>query len=88
MTDAFQNVVATLLSPAADCVEIASSDFSDLPRATKAIYIGIGGDVVLRPVQGANDVTFVNVQSGTIIPVRVTAVRTSGTTASALVGLI
>ncbi|MEQ8409957.1 MAG: hypothetical protein RIB52_00230 [Erythrobacter sp.] len=88
MTDVFDNVVGTLSSPAGDCFELSTSDTSDLPRATKAIYIGISGDIVLRPVHGATDVAFLNVQAGTIIPIRVNAVRTTGTTASALVGLI
>lgn len=86
--DPYKDTASSLSSPAADCFEIDPHNSADLTSATKAIYIGTGGDLVLRPVGSDNDVTFVNVPGGSILPVRVQAVRINGTTASDIVGLV
>lgn len=75
-------------APSLDCFAITPDDGQDLPEVTKAIYIGEGGDVILRPALGNEDILFRNVPTGYILDVRVRAVRATGTTASALVGLI
>lgn len=87
MTDPFFTASDSLISPARMAFAITPNDSQDLSLFTKAIYVGIGGDVVLRAVGADNDVTFANVQTGSIIDVRCRAVRSSGTTASAIVGL-
>ncbi len=86
--DPFKDTANSLSSPAADCFEIEPDNSANLDSATKAIYIGNGGDLVLRPVGSEQDVTFVNVPSGSILPIRVQAVRINGTTASDIVGLV
>lgn len=85
--DPFQSTGNSITSPAADCFAIEPDDTQDLPRATKAIYIGNGGDIVLRPINGTEDVVFANTIGGSILDVRVRAVRLTGTTASDIVGL-
>ena len=42
---------------------------------------------MLRAVDSTQDVTFVNVASGTILDVRATVIRAAGTTASNMIGL-
>ena len=66
--------------------EFAPSDAVPLPRPTKAIYVGTGGAVTLRGVDGAADVTYRNVPSGSYLEVCAAFVRATGTTASDLVG--
>lgn len=85
--DPFKNTANTLSAPAAECFDITASDAQDLPRATKAIYVGVGGDIVLRAVDSDQDVVLQGVSNGAVLPIRVRAVRSSGTSASALVGL-
>ena len=63
------------------------SDADDLPMATKALYIGTGGDLTLRSVESPADVTFRNLPDAAIIDVRVRAVRATGTTAGDIVAL-
>lgn len=75
-------------APSLDCFAITPDDGLDLPKVTKAIYIGEGGDIILRPAMGDQDVEFRNLPSGSTLDVRVRAVRATGTTASALVGLV
>ena len=86
--DPFESYGNSITSPAADCFAIQPSDTQDLPSATKAIYVGTGGDIVLRAVNGSADVTFANTISGSIIDVRARAIRLTGTTASDIVGLV
>lgn len=85
--DDFSNFTDSPIAPASSCFAVAPSDTAELPKATKALYIGTGGHVVLRPLNGDQDVTFANVPSGGILDVRVSAVRAAGTTAADIVGL-
>lgn len=85
--DAYRDSANSLITPASDCFAITPQDGALLPRATKAIYVGTSGDLVVRPVQSATDVTFRNVIGGSILDIRVSAVRAAGTTAQDIVGL-
>lgn len=85
--DSFSGYADSLTAPASNCFAITPSDTAELAIVTKALYVGTGGDVVLRPVNGSADVTFRNVPDGGIIDVRTRAVRAFGTTAADIVGL-
>lgn len=74
-------------SPARECFSITPDDASDITQVTKAIYVGSGGDVVLRAIESGGDVTFRNVPSGAILDVRVSAIRATGTSAADIIGL-
>ena len=86
MEDDFRRHEAGLTSPAERAESIAPSDTTDLPRATRALYVGESGDVALRMVSGAS-VTFTGMQGGMIYPLRVARVLATGTTAAGLVAL-
>jgi hypothetical protein len=85
--DPFGTTTDSPMAPAETCFAITPSDTVDLPRATKAIYIGQSGDVTLIPVRGDTPVVFKRLTAGTILDVRVRAIRANGTTAADLVGL-
>lgn len=85
--DNFGSALDSLIAPARNCFAITPHDVSALPALPKAIYVGNGGNIVLRAIDSAQDVTFVNVASGTILDVRATVVRAAGTTASNMIGL-
>jgi len=78
----------SVTSPARDCFAIVPDDANELARIPKAIYVGSGGDVTLLAADNADDVIFRNVPSGTTLDVRASAIRSSGTTAADLVGLL
>ena len=78
----------SLIAPASRAFSIAPSDVGALPIPAKALYVGTGGDLVLRAIGSSEDVTFRNVAAGSILPVRTIAVRVQGTTAGNLVGLL
>ena len=85
--DNFQSSSDSVIAPAQFCFDVSPSDSEELQLVTKAIYVGEGGDVTLRAVDNASEVTFRNVPSGAILDVRVAAVLATGTSASQIVGL-
>jgi hypothetical protein len=86
-SDPFLSAADSLIAPARLAFTITPSDSVDLAAATKAIYVGTGGDLVLRAVGSTNDVTLKNVASGSVLAIRVQSVRVAGTTAADIVGL-
>ena len=57
----------------------------DLAHVTRALYVGSGGDLAVRMLDGSS-VTLLNVPSGTLLPLRVGRVLPTST-ASGLLGL-
>ena len=88
LVDPFAGVADSIVAPASNCFVITPDDTNDLTIASKAVFVGTGGDLVLRPIAGDEDVTFRNVPDGSVLDVRVRAIRASGTTASDLIGLV
>lgn len=74
-------------APSLLCFDVTPNDVAALPFLTKALYIGGAGDLVLRSPLGQSDVTFRNLPAGYILDVRAIAVRATGTSATAIVGL-
>lgn len=64
---------------------LVPSDTADLPVVPKGIYVGTGGDVTLRGVEGTADVTYRNLADGSYIAVHARLVRATGTTATNLI---
>jgi hypothetical protein len=62
----------------------ASVTFSDstIIEATRALYVGANGNVSVVMVEGGT-VTFQGLNAGTILPIQVTQVRSTGTTVGA-----
>ena len=86
MKDEFSRHGASLTSPSTAAETIMPDNESDLAYATRALYVGEAGDVVVQLMSGET-VTLANMQAGTVYPMRVRRVLASGTTASFLVGL-
>ncbi len=85
--DNFDSALDSLVAPARNCFPIVPNDTANLPSLPKAIYVGSGGNVALRAVDSSQDAILFNLASASIIDVRAMIVRTTGTTASNLVGL-
>ena len=73
--------------PAEYAAAVTKSDATVLSPVPRALYIGVGGDVVVTMAADGSDVTFANVPTGTKLPVRVSKVKSTGTTASSIVAL-
>jgi hypothetical protein len=85
-TDTFSTTSAALTSPAEHAFAITPHDSNSLSFVTREMYVGSGGDVV-AVFAGGEEVTLSGVPSGSRLPYRVTQVKATGTTATALVGL-
>ena len=88
MLDRFKRYRKTLDSVADNAQPVIPSDAEPLPEASRALYIGTGGDITLVLTADTNPVTLKNVPAGMLLPVRVKQVLATGTTASDLVALL
>ena len=86
MADPFAGYPDVLDNPSRAPFAITPHDVNELPVVPKGIYVGTGGDVTLRGIRGAADVTYRNLPDASYIAVRASHVRATGTTASNLIG--
>lgn len=70
---------------AIDAATVTPSDTTVLP-VTRALYIGAGGSIAVLTAKGTA-VTFSGLNSGAILPVQVTKVLATGTTAGGILAL-
>lgn len=79
--------IVALSDPAYDGFAVNPSDSVDLPSVTRAIWVG-GSGTVVADLAGGTTLTFTGVAAGTVLPVQARRVRATGTTATALIGLV
>lgn len=65
---------------------VTPNDSTDLSFPARALYIGVAGNVAVYTADGS-ELTFVGVLAGTILPVQVYRVLSTGTTATSIVAL-
>ena len=68
-------------------VVITPSNTGSLSTPARALYVGGAGTISIQPLEGAA-VTLVGVPAGALLPISVTRVNVTGTTATNLVGLL
>jgi hypothetical protein len=75
------------MNPAAHAAVVTPAD-TDLvlgdDEFTRSIYVGSGGDLAVK-MAGGEIVIFPSVLSGSLLPFRVSQVRSTGTTASSII---
>lgn len=86
MPDQHSGFVEGLTSPADNATAVTPSDSTDLAFNSRALYIGGAGNLVVTMV-GGGDVTFTAVPAGSILPIRVSRVKATSTTATSIVNL-
>ena len=84
--DTFKKHTRSLTSPPEHGQAVTPSDAAELAHVTRALFVGTGGNLAVR-LQDGTALTFANVPGGTLIPIRVARVLTTGTTASQILGL-
>lgn len=77
----------TWSAPGMDGFTITPSDTVNFNSVARAIYVGVGGTVVLVTPQNTV-LTFVGVQSGQILPVMAGRINATNTTATTMIGLV
>ncbi|WP_375396521.1 hypothetical protein [uncultured Sphingomonas sp.] len=85
--DRFQDTLDSAALAARAPYAVTPNDVAPLPVIPKALYVGTVGHVMVRGIDGSEDVLFRNVASGQILDVRARFVRATGTTASDIVAL-
>lgn len=73
-------------APAEGAAAVTPSDSASLSGVTRFIYVGSAGNVAVTMSDGSN-VTFNNVPAGAVLNLRVSKVKSTGTTASNIVAL-
>lgn len=86
-TDSFAALADSVSEPSRLPFAITPHDTNALTLVPKALYVGVGGTIVLRGIDAGSDVTFRNVASGQVLDVRASHVRVTGTTATDIIGL-
>jgi hypothetical protein len=86
MTDTFSSYSAVPNSPARYAAAITPSNTNLLPVYARGIYVGGSGNIALTTPNG-DTVTFIGVLAGTILPVCVSQVFATNTTATNLIAL-
>tara|TARA_R100000773_G_C4203633_1_gene105207 strand:- start:660 stop:905 length:246 start_codon:yes stop_codon:yes gene_type:complete len=71
---------------ATEAVDVTPHNSNAL-SSPSALYVGVGGDVVVTMANSATDVTFKNVPSGTFLPIAVTHVKSTNTTATNILAI-
>ncbi len=75
-------------SPARLALPITPNDATDFQYVGKGIYVGGAGDIVVIMANSTTPVTFRSTATGSILPIRVSRVLATGTTATNLVLLV
>jgi hypothetical protein len=72
-------------NPAGFAASVTPAD-TNLGYLTRAVYVGVGGNLVVKMAGNGVIVTFTDVPTGSLLPIRVTEIR-SATTALAVLAL-
>lgn len=65
---------------------VTKSDSTVFSQPTRAVWVGGAGDIAITYLDGSSD-TLHAIPAGTMLPIRVTQVLSTGTTASLISGL-
>lgn len=79
-----------ITSPASHAFAITPDDNTDLTALPRALWIGTGGNVYVEmrdASEAAQTIAFLNVPSGTLLPIRPHKVRSTSTTATNIVAI-
>lgn len=87
MADQFQNNADQVSAPATRALAVSPHDSNALTDIPKALFVGTGGNITMRGVNGASDQVWKNVPSGSVLPFRAQYVRATGTSAADLLAL-
>jgi hypothetical protein len=86
MTDRFANTQSSLSSPASGGIAVEPNDETSLTETSRALYVGSGGTLRVRMLSGET-LDFTGISTGALLPIRVTQVLASGTSARNIVAL-
>lgn len=87
MADTFATTVDAPSAPATKALAVTPHDSNALTDIPKALFVGTGGNITMRGLNGAADQLWKNVPNGAVLPFRAQYVRATGTTAADILAL-
>lgn len=78
--DDFATIQPSFQSPLTAGASVTPSDSTDLTDVTRAVYVGVAGDLTVV-INGGN-LTISGVTAGSLLPIRVSRILATGTTAT------
>ena len=85
-TDNFSRQQTLTGDPATNGVLITPSDSTDLVTVSRAVYVGTTGNMKVT-MQDSGTVLFTGIPAGTTLPIRVSRIWSTTTTASTIIAL-
>jgi len=79
--------VSAVTAAASTAASITPNDNNDLPNNTRAIWVGGAGNMVVQMAGDQSQVTFSGITAGTLLPIQVSRVLATNTTATLIIGL-
>ncbi|MGE0776195.1 MAG: hypothetical protein AB7G25_17725 [Sphingomonadaceae bacterium] len=87
MADNFSTLGDSPSAPSTYALAVTPHDSNALTDIPKALFVGTGGNIMMRGKNGTADQLWKNVPSGAILPFRAQYIRATGTTAADLLAL-
>lgn len=87
MSDKYKRAGFGDIAPIRGGFAVTAHDTNPLTRVTRALWVGGAGNITLRLEAEDADTVITGVPAGTLLPFAVTHVRSTGTTATNIVGL-
>lgn len=81
----FSTLSKGLTSPLDASASVTPHDTNALAFVPRAVWVGGAGNIAVRLPGDAADVTIQNVSAGTLLPIRPTHIRATGTTATNMI---
>lgn len=77
----------TMDHPARNAEVVTPNDTTTLAAVSRALYVGVGGDVSVLMAGTGTSIVFKNVPTGSVLPIRIQRVNSTSTTATNMVSL-
>jgi hypothetical protein len=87
MADEFDKYQTGLDSPAPSAEEVTPSDSVNLDNTSRGLFVGVAGNVSVEMAETGTAIVFTGVLAGSILPIRIIRVNSTGTTATDMVSL-
>lgn len=87
LTDPYNVVPDAVSDPVRSMAAVTPGDGTVLAKVTRGLWVGVGGNVAVLCADDTVAVTLANVPSGTLLPLRVTKVMATNTTATTIVAM-
>jgi hypothetical protein len=85
-TDNFASNLVSTDGPATVGEAVTPHDTNELTNVSRGLWVGGAGNVAVV-TSGGSTLTFVGVAAGTMLPIRVKIVKSTGTTATSIVAV-